>query len=405
MVHMRKPSVLISGASVAGLSNAYWLARTGWDVTIIERAPAFRTGGQNIDIRGVAREVLEKMNLFVAAKEHNTTESGTVIIDEQDKTIATLPSDDADGATAELEILRGDLAQIILQALPKQVKLMYGESIEQIREKPDSVTITTKSQQTFKATLLVIAEGVRSSTRNLLFPNADVRELGITMAFGTIPRTDADNDYWRWYNTTGGRQVHLRPDNRGTIRAILAYAGSKRLAGIGTPDALAYLDEKFKDAGWQAKRVLDGFHTSDDVYVDDLAQVSLQKWQNGRTILAGDAAWCVTPIGGGGASLALTSGYVLAASVARLEDDAESNAVALALDAYEAWMRPLVKQVQKLPPGTKALAYPQTRLGLAMRNAISKIVFSPTLSRFSSKMTHVADTDQTLPVLPDESSL
>nr|WP_255255368.1 NAD-binding protein [Bacillus pseudomycoides] len=37
-------SVLISGASIAGTALAYWLHRYGFDVTVIERAPALRTG-------------------------------------------------------------------------------------------------------------------------------------------------------------------------------------------------------------------------------------------------------------------------------------------------------------------------------------------------------------------------
>ena len=34
--------VLISGASIAGPVLAYWLTRRGFDVTVVERAPALR---------------------------------------------------------------------------------------------------------------------------------------------------------------------------------------------------------------------------------------------------------------------------------------------------------------------------------------------------------------------------
>jgi 2-polyprenyl-6-methoxyphenol hydroxylase-like FAD-dependent oxidoreductase len=43
--------VLIVGASVAGPTAAYWFARAGASVTVIERFPTLRTGGQGIDIR------------------------------------------------------------------------------------------------------------------------------------------------------------------------------------------------------------------------------------------------------------------------------------------------------------------------------------------------------------------
>src|SRR3989442_15223951 len=56
--------VLISGASVAGPALAYWLRRHGMDVTVVERSPAPRPGGQGIDIRGAARTVIERMGLM-----------------------------------------------------------------------------------------------------------------------------------------------------------------------------------------------------------------------------------------------------------------------------------------------------------------------------------------------------
>ena len=47
-------TVLISGASIAGAASAYWLDRYGFDVTVVERADAVRSGGYPIDVRGTA---------------------------------------------------------------------------------------------------------------------------------------------------------------------------------------------------------------------------------------------------------------------------------------------------------------------------------------------------------------
>ena len=44
-------NVLVSGAGVAGLSVAYWLARYGFKVTVVERASQLRPGGQAVDVR------------------------------------------------------------------------------------------------------------------------------------------------------------------------------------------------------------------------------------------------------------------------------------------------------------------------------------------------------------------
>lgn len=40
---------IISGAGIAGLSNARFLADAGWDVVLVERAPARRQEGYMMD--------------------------------------------------------------------------------------------------------------------------------------------------------------------------------------------------------------------------------------------------------------------------------------------------------------------------------------------------------------------
>jgi 2-polyprenyl-6-methoxyphenol hydroxylase-like FAD-dependent oxidoreductase len=60
---MATKTVLISGASVAGPTLAYWLHRYGFQTTIVERAPTLRPGGYAVDFRGAGMDVLRRMNL------------------------------------------------------------------------------------------------------------------------------------------------------------------------------------------------------------------------------------------------------------------------------------------------------------------------------------------------------
>lgn len=377
-------TALVSGASIAGLSTAYWLHRAGWSVTVIERAPEFRGGGQNVDIRAEAREVVQLMGLQQAIEDATTTEEGTVFVDENGSDVARFPMrPDGEGLTAGLEILRGDLARILLDALPREVDVRFGESIEAVT---DATEVTFASGERASYDLLVIAEGVRSSTRDLVF-GADVerRSLGLTIVYGTIPRRESDDRWWHWYAATGGRQMTTRPDGHGTRRATMSYRTTSdgELAGVPQAGMVARLRGRFVGAGWEAERILDGFAGSDDVYADDLMQIRMPSWSRGRVCVVGDAAWCVTPLGGGGCSLALLGGYVLGAALSRHLAGAvdEQSAIEKALTDYETWMRPDVDEIQGLPPGVVALSHPRSRAGVRLQRAALRVGALPPVRR------------------------
>jgi 2-polyprenyl-6-methoxyphenol hydroxylase-like FAD-dependent oxidoreductase len=57
---MRNQRVLISGASVAGPTLAFWLSRFGFEVTVLEQAPGVRPGGYAVDFRGTGMRVLRQ---------------------------------------------------------------------------------------------------------------------------------------------------------------------------------------------------------------------------------------------------------------------------------------------------------------------------------------------------------
>ena len=93
------------------------------------------------------------------------------------------------------------------------------------------------------------------------------------------------------------------------------------------------------------------------MYFDAVGQVTAPRWSSGRVVLLGDAAYCPSPLGGGGTSLALIGAYVLAGELASRPGD-----TAGALHRYEELLRPATEQAQKLPPLT--LANPRTRAGI-----------------------------------------
>lgn len=370
-------SILISGGSIAGPALAVWLDAAGHRTTVVERFAEQRDTGQNIDIRGAAREVVRRMGLEDAVKAATTGERGTEFVDARGRALASFPAgtSDGDGATAEVEILRGDLSRLLVERSRPGTEYVFGDRITGLDERADGVEVTFRDGPTRTFDVVVIAEGVTSRTRALVLPDADVRELGLYTAYLTIPRTPADTDLWRWYNAPGGRSVTLRPDNVGTIRAAVSFRSDVRgLADIAPDAQVRVLRRTFDDAGWETPRILDALGGGAPFYFDSLAQVRLPAWSRGRVAVVGDAAYCASPVSGMSTSLALVGAYVLAGELAAHDDHRAAFA------AYEARMRPYVDDAQDLPPGVPWIAHPRTRPGVtALQTAIRVVGSAPAL--------------------------
>ena len=387
--------ILVTGASIAGSTAAWWLERHGFDVTVIERADAFRDGGQNVDVRGQGRDVLRQMGLEDEALSHGTGEEGTAWIDRRGRVVARVMTDTAsgDGPTAEMEILRGDLARLIYDAVRARAQFRFGDSIARIEQGTTSARVTFASGQTETYDAVIVAEGVGSATREMIFPGEnEPKWMDMTIGYFTIPRTASDEPLWRWYNATGGRGVTLRPDQHGTTRAALTI--QKPPEGEQDWDVerqKKYLRAIFTDAGWEAPRVLAGMETTQDFYLDVLRQVRMPRWSKSRVALTGDAAWCVTPIAGMGTTLAIIGGYVLAGELSRHDD------VRQAFAAYERVMRPHVEKAQAVPKIGPRLLNPHSRLGIAALHGVLKIATKPSLRKAASKLFTRESKEELLP--------
>lgn len=372
------PTILISGASIAGPTLAYWLAAAGWTTTVIERTPTLRREGQNIDIRGAAREVIRRMGLEDRIRAAHTGELGTQFIGVHGDVKASFAAGKSDtaGATAELEILRGELAGILVDSTTASTEYVFGDKITALVEDAGGVTASFERGDDRRFDLVVIAEGMRSRTRPMVFGAAPkIRELGMYTAYFTIPRAPTDTRYWRWYNAVGGRNVSLRPDNHGTTRATLSFLSEPMgYEELSQDDQKEVLRRRFRDVGWEAPRVLAALDDA-ALYFDALGQVHAPAWTAGRIAMIGDAAHAPSPISGMGTSLALVGAYVLAGELATRDTHTAAFA------SYEQLMRPYVEQAQKLPPGTPRIANPKTRTGIALFHLALSIASSRLAAR------------------------
>ena len=364
--------VLISGAGIAGPSLAWFLAKAGARVTVVEKNSALFPHGQNVDIQGSARKVIKKMGLLDQVLRFNTTEKGTQLIDPQGRPFAPFPVREGSDAspTSQFEILRGDLAALLYQATKDHpnVTYLFDTTVKKVISNDDDlVKVELSNGEVQDSDLLVAADGQWSKVRKQCFPpeSITVVDTGANVVYWTIPRIASDNDWWNVYQALGSRVITLRPDPHNTIRATVTAMPSNEAQKKAWLDAAKggrqaqeeLLRKEFADAGWQTQRLLDSMSQTDDFYFQIVQQIKMSKWSSSRVICLGDAAFAPTPFTGMGTSLAITGAYVLAGELSKLDPGEHPSR---ALDAYETKFRPFVEEYQKIPPGFPAYVHPGT---------------------------------------------
>ena len=310
--------VLISGAGIAGPVLAFFLHRgTSASITVLERAPAPRTSGQNVDIRGVGLEVIQKMGLEARIRAAHTGEEGIRFVNSSGKTTATFPAPDDSSKqsflTQEIEILRGDLSEILLDATKDDVEYVFDEYIVGLEDVEGAQVEVTFANRLPRARydLVVAADGMVSKTRRLVFGRGPddgdfLNYVGQYSAYFTIPKGPRDDMWCKGYLATKGRMVFTRPDPHGTTKGLFFVTKTDQKAfepyyrawkeGEGAQKEL--LRKEFEDAGWECGRILDGMMRSEDFYYQTVAQVKMDRFIKGRFACLGDSGYCPSPVTG-----------------------------------------------------------------------------------------------------------
>ncbi|MCR1780983.1 FAD-dependent monooxygenase [Nocardioides carbamazepini] len=322
--------VLVTGASIAGPALAHWLHRRGAEVTVVEQADGLRPGGQAVDARGVAKEVIRRMGLDAAVRAACTNTLGAYSVDAEGNVLETHRADehDGDGYVSEIEILRGDLSRVLYDDTRDGVEYIFGDRIAELTQDAGGVDVMLTGGDRRRFDLVVGADGLHSALRGMAFGPREqfVRHLGLVLAFYTVPN-EFGLDGWMFDYQEAGRWAGLRPVPDAT-EAIAMLSFPAPDFDIDHRDVEAQkrlLREQMAGFGWQTPRLLDHLDDAPDFYLDQVAQVAMDRWSRGRVGLLGDAAFCASPMSGAGTGLALVGAYLLAGELAAADWDPEAG--------------------------------------------------------------------------------
>ncbi|MEV0705301.1 FAD-dependent oxidoreductase [Saccharopolyspora sp. NPDC050389] len=367
----RSLKVLVCGGGIAGQATAYWLVRGGHRVVVVERFPALRATGAQVDLRGQGIEAVEAMGLLDVVKSKLVDEAGVAFVNAQGKTRATIMANTSGQGrqtlTSEYEIMRGDLVRILNDATKNDVDYVFGTSVDRFEQDEKKVVAYFSDGSSDAFDLLIGADGQGSRVRRAILPAGTPEpywQMGIHMSYWFVPRIASDSNIRDTYNAPGGRMIMRRSHHPDETQVYFVLRETSEEASATHREPVErqkeFWAERFRGAGWQTDRFIEGMETTPSFYSQEVVQVRTDTWSHGRVALVGDAAHCASPYSGMGVSGGLVGAYVLAGEINRHPTD-----LPRALANYDTTLRPFVDEVQAtVKPRLLRLGMPMSRFGI-----------------------------------------
>lgn len=285
---------------------------------------------------------------------------------------------------SEYEIYRDDLARVLFDMTKgnEKIKYIFGEQIASMGEvgKNDHSIRVDFEAGTPSADfdLVVACDGATSRTRAMGL-GCKVRDYTESSnswaAYFSISRDMLDGSrIGQGFNAPRGRFISIEPDPSGRTRVSLMamnprsdadeIVSFRQASKRGEEHLKRHVAERFRGAGWRLDEIMQGMMVSQDFYASEILQVKTPSLYRGRFVMVGDAGYAPGPTGGG-TTLAMAGAYVLAGEIYKHAGDVEAG-----LRGYGETMRPLITDLQKIPPFASTFLAPQTAWGIWIRNQI-----------------------------------
>ncbi|ACU38448.1 FAD-dependent monooxygenase [Actinosynnema mirum] len=338
---------LVVGLGITGLATAVRLRQIGWEPVIVERAADRRSGGYFIMLFGAGEAAAERLGALDGIGTRSGPEATSFAVDRDGaRTPALMPSN-LPGEPRML--LRGDIERALFSVLPDDVEIRYSTVPTAVEQDADGVRVTlhdtaagTTGVERFD--LVVGADGMRGAVRRLVFGADFLHPLNFMIGACLLdrPLTGFTMSEGLWLTEPGRSAIAFSFTDRPSS-LLLTY----RTDDPGAEFARAPVDALRaafgpEPAGPVLGELLDRYAEAPEALFDSVQQVRMPRWSEGRVVLAGDAAWCLTLYSGMGASTGMAGADLLGTLLQRHPDD-----VGAALAEWEARLRPYVEGQQE----------------------------------------------------------
>jgi len=373
--------IAINGVGIAGPTLAYWLRESGHEVLLIEASPRLRRGGYVIDFWGVGYDIAERMGLLPRLRKLGYQVQEVRFVDRHGRKSGGFSVDIFGRMTHGrfTSLRRSDLAATIYRALDGKVETIFGDSVARIEDEGNCVRVSFEHAAPREVDLVIGADGLHSRVRQLAFgPEAGFEvALGYHVAVFEVEGYRPCDELVYVSHGIPGRQISRFSMCDDTTLFLLVfrdeYLTSER--PVSEPEYKSVLTSVFAEVGWECPQILAAMEHVNDVYFDRVSQIRMDRWTQGRTVLIGDAAACVSLLAGEGTGLAMAEAYVLAGELRNSGGD-----YIAACARYQERMMPFLKRKQESAAKFAAAFAPKSACGITFRNLVTRLLRIPFLA-------------------------
>jgi 2-polyprenyl-6-methoxyphenol hydroxylase-like FAD-dependent oxidoreductase len=364
--------VLVVGAGISGMTAVLALDRAGHDVTVMERQGRERAEGYMIDFFGPGVDVAERLGLLSALAGIHVPVDRLLFVDARGRGRADLSYPRIRRQMfhdRHFNFMRGDLERLLAAHIGSRVRFRFGTTPVALDPSGKVVTVRTDRGPTEFFDLVIGADGLRSRVRDLTFAGGDSTKLYLgshAAAFIAANTLSSLQSNAFVMTSAPGFTAAAYPVRPGHVAAFFVHKAQAPLDDRSPDACRRELEAVYRGKGELVDELLDAFPGDGPVYFDDVAQVEAVRWSDGRIVLVGDAAGCVSLLGGQGASLGMFGAFVLSQEIER-----EPTDLTKAFERYQARVRPLVARRRRTALRNAAWFLPRTRLGGWVRDRVT----------------------------------
>lgn len=359
-----RESALISGASFAGLTTAYWLNQLGYAVTVVEVSKGLKKGGTPVNIGDDVADILKRMGLAEQVRAARLKMEAAERKNADDVTAGPLqlPPGTVE-SQIDWEIERDTLLDFMFDVVKDDVDFAFGNSIEDMVETESGVRVSFEDGSQRSFALIFGCDGIHSRVRKLRFGDEAryAHFLGQYFSITIVDELLIRENTTQVFNEHG-KFVMLNAYNNKTD-IVLCFSSENEIAYDYRDEAQQrrIISEQFAGQGWKIPELLEKVANSTSFYFDKICQIKMPSWTKGRVALVGDAAYCASPAAGMGGSLAIIGATALANAFQKNNGDFR-----LAFREYDESFHPYIERVQadavrnlhSLNPGPKDVRVP-----------------------------------------------